>query len=107
MRGEERILQDCVSLYALYSASTLGLMGCSFEGQSFSLIYTGTYLGGIKANDRGPLFMRRVVAERLIVRIRAFGVSDQCRMWVKVPVVGLVSLSKLLYHNCVVLQMGH
>ena len=45
-----------------------------------------------------------VVAERSSLPDSSSGVSS--RMWVRIPVVTLVSLSKTLNHNCFVLRMG-
>ena len=45
-----------------------------------------------------------VVAERSSLLDSSSGVSS--RMWVRIPVVTLVSLSKTLNHNCFVLRMG-
>ena len=45
-----------------------------------------------------------VVAERSSLPGSSSGVSS--RVWVRVPVVTLVSLSKTLNHNCFVLRMG-
>ena len=46
----------------------------------------------------------RVVAERSSLPDSSSGVSS--RMWVRIPVVTIVSLSKTLNHNCFVLRMG-
>ena len=45
-----------------------------------------------------------VMAERSSLLDSSSGVSS--RMWVRIPVVTLVSLSKTLNHNCFVLRMG-
>ena len=45
-----------------------------------------------------------VVAERSSLPDSSSGVNS--RMWVRIPVVTLVSLSKILNHNCFVLRMG-
>ena len=58
----------------------------------------GTSVRDTKTKTRG------VVAERSSLPDSSSGVSS--RMWVRIPVMTLVSLSKTLNHNCLVLRMG-